>query len=320
MSQLHQAMLAMPISYPNVFLAAVTKDLMNGGHANAGALISKICSAASIYMAQTHPELEHSHVLTLSAQFIRPVGAQTLEIVVEPVKLGSRVSILHVHLFTEGKSAGTNSSKSKVAAAAYLNMGNFSSPGPSIETYWKLEPPRTSVDLDLLSQVRDQSWRVFHTQPFPTQRVGMSHLLHHRTFSDAQPHPYVVDSWMCLRDGERFSNAMLGYLGAAGPMMYDGILNKVLRTSPGLELVEEEKPVTSAFSNSKMDFRKGLPETGVQWLFWRGIVKEVKDGRAEFEHIVMNEKGELGMVATHIAIITELRGWRRQNDVSSGRL
>lgn len=67
-----------------------------------------------------------------------------------------------------------------------------------------------------------------------------------------------------------------------------------------------------------LDFKKALPEEGVEWLFARVRAKQVKNGRYDLEVIIMDENGELVALSNHVVMV--MNASRNLANRSSGNL
>jgi acyl-CoA thioesterase FadM len=54
-----------------------------------------------------------------------------------------------------------------------------------------------------------------------------------------------------------------------------------------------------------MDFKKPLPEEGVEWLFVRSDAKQIKNGRMDIEIVILDEGGEIVALSHHIALAVD---------------
>jgi hypothetical protein len=51
-----------------------------------------------------------------------------------------------------------------------------------------------------------------------------------------------------------------------------------------------------------IDFKKSLPEEGVEWLFVRAESKQIKNGRMDIEVIILDEAGDVVALSHHVAL------------------
>jgi acyl-CoA thioesterase FadM len=51
-----------------------------------------------------------------------------------------------------------------------------------------------------------------------------------------------------------------------------------------------------------IDFKKPLPEEGVEWLFVRVDTKQIKNGRMDLEVVILDEGGDIVALSQHVAL------------------
>ena len=51
-----------------------------------------------------------------------------------------------------------------------------------------------------------------------------------------------------------------------------------------------------------MDFKKPLPEEGVEWLFVRVETKRIRNGRMDLEVVILDESGDIVALSQHVAL------------------
>ena len=51
-----------------------------------------------------------------------------------------------------------------------------------------------------------------------------------------------------------------------------------------------------------IDFKKPLPEEGVEWLFVRVNAKQIKNGRMDLEIVILDERGDIVALSHHVAL------------------
>ena len=52
-----------------------------------------------------------------------------------------------------------------------------------------------------------------------------------------------------------------------------------------------------------LDFKKSLPEEGVEWLFVRVSTKQIKNGRMDLDILILDEVGDIVALSHHVALI-----------------
>lgn len=51
-----------------------------------------------------------------------------------------------------------------------------------------------------------------------------------------------------------------------------------------------------------IDFKKPLPEEGVEWLFVRCATKQIKNGRMDLDIVILDEGGDIVALSHHVAL------------------
>ncbi|KAL2802316.1 thioesterase-like superfamily-domain-containing protein [Aspergillus granulosus] len=220
-------------------------------------------------------KLNQPHHMTIHAEFSRRAQIGPARLVIKDVKLGRRVSTVHVSLIQHEKEV----------ILGYVTRVNFDIEwGIFINTGWELYPTPCGVDLAKLRDGQDDRW------VGPYQGL-MSHR-HVRTFTPSRGQfiTGMVDKWICWRRAEtdtglRFTNDTLGYVADVFHI--------------------EEKSTTFAFASLSLslDMRKALPSEGLEWLFMRTTMKQFKNGRADAEIIIMDSLGDLVAVSNHATLV-----------------
>lgn len=54
-----------------------------------------------------------------------------------------------------------------------------------------------------------------------------------------------------------------------------------------------------------IEFKKPLPEEGVEWLFVRVDTKQIKNGRMDLEIVILDEGGEIVALSQHVALAVD---------------
>jgi acyl-CoA thioesterase len=211
--------------------------------------------------------------MTLHVQFTRRAQIGPANIVVRDVKLGRRLSTVHVALVQHGKEV----------VLGYITRMNFDiEKGISINTGWELYPKPYDVDLSKLRDGRDDRW----VEPYQ----GLMSHQHVRTFtpSKGQFLTGMVDQWICMSNaggGSRFTNETLGYVA------------DVFYVQPKFTIF------SFATLSLNLDIRKAMPSEGSEWLFMRTTMKQLKNGRIDAEIVVMDAMGELIAVSQHATLV-----------------
>jgi hypothetical protein len=216
------------------------------------------------------------HTMTIHVEFTRRAQIGPARVAIKDVKLGRRLSTVHVSLIQNEKEV----------ILGYITRVNFDiERGISINTGWELYPSPYGVDLPKLRDGGDDRW----VEPYQ----GLRSHRHVRTFtpSRGQFSTGMVDQWICWQreaeadTGPGFTNDTLGYVADVFHV--------------------EEKFTTFSFAtlSLSLDIRKALPSEGLEWLFMRTTMKQFKNGRVDAEMVIMDSLGELIAVSNHATLV-----------------
>ncbi len=133
----------------------------------------------------------------------------------------------------------------------------------------------------------------------------------------------MVDQWLRpTNPQERFTQESLGYISDTFPQIIETVYSaSVLGNATSSPTDAESRPQPSTISNSEeadkshwarfwyptvvlnIEFKKALPEEGVEWLFSRVRAKKIEKGRMDLEVEVRDEGGEVVVLSQHVALI-----------------
>lgn len=106
-----------------------------------------------------------------------------------------------------------------------------------------------------------------------------------------------------MATGEKWTNATLGYVADMWPMPVEAMheKNPYDVNNKGASV----KPAAFWYPTLllNLDIKKSLPEEGVEWLFARVSVKEIKNGRMDLGIEILDETRELVALSHHISFI-----------------
>lgn len=54
-----------------------------------------------------------------------------------------------------------------------------------------------------------------------------------------------------------------------------------------------------------IDFKKALPEAGVEWLFVRAVTKQIRNGRMDIDVVILDEDGDIVALSQHVALAVD---------------
>lgn len=252
--------------------------------------------------------------MSMHLSFVRRTETGPATFKVKDVKLGARISVIHVSL-TQGDS-------DREEVVAYITQTHLAKEtGLSLPTSWNISPPPPSVSLPALLEGKDKGFVEPPEMPFSEFRKAVQNV---RLFfpREGQPHQSIVDQWMRFkRPGDRFTNQSLGFVVDMFPQMIESYRNE--GGSPYTISKQAATPTTKKGAAAgiddlrkmekgpfwyptvllNLDVKKVLPDEGVEWLFLRTRAKEIKNGRFDLEVVVMDEGGDVVALSHHVCLV-----------------
>ena len=155
-------------------------------------------------------------------------------------------------------------------------------------------PAPAPVDLNKLRSNEDRNWRFQGQMPFVEFRkvTGNIDFFFPRT---ATPNTGMVDEWMRLKNGERFTSTSLGLVADMFPQLIE-----TFDTEHGKSPSGKYWYPTLVLN---IEMKKALPPEGVEFLFVRVRTKEVKNGRFDLEVIIVDEHRDIVAFSHHVSMI-----------------
>jgi hypothetical protein len=227
--------------------------------------------------------------------FLRRTSSGPAVFTVKDVKLGRQTSVIHVSL----------SQGSREEVVGFITNSNMhSETGLTLDTKYKLEPPSPAVNLVALKENRDELWGRQGDMPFASFRKAGQKVYFHFP-KTGQPTKAIADEWLCFRNGEKFTNASLGFFCDMFPMPVEAFFTD--KNIYDVTTPKEFKTRAAKFWYPtlllNLDIKKPLPEEGVEWLFGRVLAKQIKNGRTDLEVIICDEMGEVVALSHHVTLI-----------------
>ena len=246
--------------------------------------------------------------LTAHFEYLSRTETGPAVLVVEDVKIGRQLSVLHITLYQQGllpQAPWITQGSSRKEVVAYISNTDLSKErGVSLPTGFNIESPPPSVDLKALSEGQDENW-----EPLKLPSGGFASIRSLKNFQYFAPRrgqvkKSIVDLCIRLACGEGFTNASLGYVADCLPYVVEAY-----RPPKSADGTEPQAPF--AFNDIfwyptvalNLEAKKALPPTGVEWLRMRVAAKQIKNGRLDLEVIIMDENGELVALSQHVNMI-----------------
>lgn len=263
-------------------------------------------------MSLTHASRSASHPINLHLEFLRRTSVGQATFKVKDVKLGSRISNLHISLAQDDHNGHLEDE-----VEGYITMSNISKEtGLTLPTHFELHPAPIPADLpSLLAHGEDQNWGVRRAQAFPMFRRAGKNILTHLEKQDRRPADRsraILDQWVRFSPLERpgkWTNDCLGFVVDMFPQIVESYVN----AERGESDLEEKAP---DHSNPRpkfwyptlalnLDIKKLLPEEGAEWLFVRVQACVIKNGRLDLRITVLDEGGDVVALSTHCSLVMD---------------
>jgi hypothetical protein len=255
-------------------------------------------------------------------QFLSRTEAGPAVIFIEDIKRGRQLSTLHATLYQGGlldKAPWFTPGSTRKPISAYLTMTDLSKEqGVSLPVPFNLDhplPPPPKPNFTALKENLDRNWERFtvpRASPLGSMRCLQNCIYYAPRGGQAIKHKHVIDKWVRLASGEKFTASSLGYVADCWPYVVEAY--RPPPPSNNQESVSEQSrhehdpfPHDAKFWYPtvvlNLEVKKALPEEGVEWLQLRIQSKQVKRGRLDLEVIVLDEDGELVALSNHVNLI-----------------
>lgn len=274
-------------------------------------------------MSLTHRTRSSPHPINLHLEFLRRTCVGPALFTVTDVKLGARISNLHIVL---SQKQSPEDERYVDEAQGYLTMSNITTEqGLSLDTAYKTWPEVLPADLALMAaQGHDQNYTLRAKDPFPQFRRAAQNiqifLLHPERRTQPGRPKAMVDQWVRFAPNQvpdgRWTNDAFGFLVDMFPQIVESYVNPFVEEAA---LGQHSEAEVKEFLKSKeprakfwyptlvlnLDVKKLLPEEGVEWLFVRVKAKSIKNGRFDLDIEVWDVGGELVAHSCHASLIVD---------------
>lgn len=283
---------------------------MNYTVTHGGVVTATLLRVASAHFSTTLAKQNQPHTITLHAEFLRRTHAGHATFTVRDMKIGRQTSTIHVTLTQDGREE----------VVAYLTNTNMETEtGLTLPTGWSPDPPLPAPPTDfarLAAQGEDDNWVVLKNLPHPKLRNAVNRVRMHVP-RNGQARPNVIDEWMRLESGERFTMEGIGFVSDMWPQMIEGLVKREKKGE------KEELPITTTQKKEEkdgdeeqpwlwfptltlnLDIKKALPPEGVEWLHVRVQTKHIKNGRYDYEVVVFDQGGDVVALSHHVAMVLD---------------
>lgn len=238
-------------------------------------------------------------------------------LVVEEVKPGRSMTVLHVSLYQTGLlpqapwiSSGTvnGRAKSEKVVVAYLtNRSIATESGISLNTGWSFQPKLPAVkDFSKLLTNEDPEWPpldlVIQRRVSAVKQLS---IYYNREAMEKSGKSSHIDMWICAKNGEPFKNPALGFLIDATSSFVCEVQRPRTENEPPAAGGEFTHKVSFWYPTLVMnlDVKKALPKEGEKWLLIRCYAKQILNGRSDVEIVIYDRAGDIVALSHHVAMI-----------------
>lgn len=272
-------------------------------------------------MSLTHPTRSEPHPINLHLEFLRRTSVGPALFTVTDVKLGSRISNLHVVLSQKQ----SHNEEYQDEAQGYITMSNIAKEeGLSLDTRYEIWPPALPADFSLLAtRGRDSNYITRAKDPFPHFRRAAQNIQIFLVQPERKapgPHKATLDQWVRFAPHRvpngRWTNDALGFLVDMFPQIVESYVNPFVEEA-ALGQHSEADLKSFLLSNEprakfwyptlvlNLDIKKLIPPEGVEWMFVRVKAKAIRNGRFDLDIEVWDTQGELVAHSCHASLIVD---------------
>lgn len=260
--------------------------------------------------ARGQPDTVVAHLEFLNRTEIGPTV-----FVVDEAKRGQR-TIVHVTLYQHAldldHAPWISPGRSRKEVVAYVTNTDLSrESGLTLPTGYTLPapaPPPAPADLARLGREgQDEHWQRFRPGGDDVKKegdyraaLGQSEFYVPRRGVVQRS---VVDMWVRLATGERFTNMLLGFVADMWPYVVESYRTAV--DADGQPLVDPGQVFWYPTLALSIDIKQALPPDGVEWLFLRVASKQIHNGRLDLEVVVLDAQERLVSLNHHVSLIMD---------------
>ncbi|KAI9053472.1 hypothetical protein LZ554_002430 [Drepanopeziza brunnea f. sp. 'monogermtubi'] len=278
----------------HTYYADFPGDWCLGPVPHGGFMTAIFLQVAATHFKTTLSSQNQPHTIGLHLDFLRRTQPGAALFTVKDIKLGRQTSNIQIVLTQGGH-------EEVIASATQGDLVTES--GVTFSTDYSLHPLPPPVDLSQLKEDNDEHWARLHEMPFASFRKAATKTQFHFPRKDYESRS-LSDQWIRWKNGEKWTNTSLGYVADMFAMPVENYPRKTNPNDPKSQGKAEGPPVKLWYPTVllNVDVKKALPEEGVEWLFSRTAIKQIKNGRMDLELVVMDEAGEIVALSHHIVL------------------
>jgi hypothetical protein len=283
----------------NTYYCDLKPDWAIGMVPHGGYLAALITHAAASFSAAHHAELNQPDLITLHQEFISACVFGPADITVTVLSRGRQYSALRLQLFQYPNFDRSNQAILRIEALVRQgsfqrenNAGGLTLPTRPTSKYGPVLNRTECIefkDPPGMYERRTAYGKVVFLLDPNTNEVGRG-----------IEGPSVRTQWISYRDtSKRFNIAGLSFL------------------------VDTHRPLIEAYDlvgnwfptlSMSLDVKKAPPEGGWEWLFMRIEIHQVKDGRFDYDVVILDEANELVALSRHAnLIVSSERNYKRSS-------
>ncbi|KAL7914222.1 thioesterase-like superfamily domain-containing protein [Trichoderma velutinum] len=295
------------------FGANLSPSFCIGSVPNGGYVASVFLRVAKEYLA--HKNL--TDTITAHWEFLNRTISGPAVLVVEEVKPGRSISVLHITLYqgnlpsqapwiSTGSQPGTPKSE-RVVAAYLTNRSIAAENGIGLPTGWSLQPQLPPpADFDKMLANKDTEWGALDLL---IQRrvtaVQQLRFFYNRAAFAKSGTDSSFDVWLCTANGEPIKATSLGFVVDCTAAFIPELHRPRTKDDPPAAGGEFTRKTALWYPTLAMNLevKKALPAEGERWLLVRTSAKQIYNGRFDVEVIVLDRAGDLVALSHHVAMV-----------------
>lgn len=274
--------------------------------------------AATTHFRTTLKEHNQPDVLTLHLEFLRFCTLDGIDITVTDLKRGDTYCTIELKVAQKGL----------IKVIAHATSTNFSQAlGPTEITQWKFDPPPKPVPdfVKISANQPDENW-------LPGRVNGdILPLTRHMLTLNARggfETPGILDGWNSF-PGQTMDAACVALLcdlvaSMSDTLLHNGGIYDAHKNFADIESWAEENPgvpceLTNSFADAArsttwnatvtmdMEFKREIPETGLQWAFTRASTKRLQNGRMDLDLTICDETMEPVCLGRQVILVLDAK-------------
>lgn len=294
----------------------------NGGYSS-----SCLLSAARQHLASR----SQGDTFNVHCEFLARTKPGPAIITIEDVKIGKKISTLHITLWQgEGildRAPWITPTTAKRCILAYAFQSNFDSVsgltlGTGYEEIDSRTRPETPNFESLLDRKGDSTWVETPLPPGQADVILCGHNWRMYFPRSGPLSPGAMDMWMCTASGELVKQDLMPYIvdtfppdvhmwvldSATRAMLLDSATAKTRRENSAVdkELKKRDSDrgnVWIATAVLDLENKRPLPAEGIRWLNMRTTTTSIVNGVCDLQTVIRNKDGEILAVSHQVSLI-----------------